>query len=57
MGDDKIIGISAGNVDEVVKAEKNGADYIMEEQYSIQAHRRSNSAFKFKANKKGNKAS
>ncbi|MCP2238976.1 thiamine phosphate synthase [Thermoanaerobacterium thermosaccharolyticum] len=28
LGDDKIIGISAGCVDEAVKAEKDGADYI-----------------------------
>lgn len=28
LGKDKIIGISAGNVDEALEAEKNGADYI-----------------------------
>ena len=28
LGEDKIIGISAGNLDEALAAEKNGADYI-----------------------------
>lgn len=28
LGKDKIIGISAGNVDEALEAEKNGADYV-----------------------------
>ena len=28
IGDDKIIGVSAGNLENAVKAEKDGADYI-----------------------------
>lgn len=28
IGEDKILGVSAGNLDEALKAQKDGADYI-----------------------------